>query len=135
MVGIAEPAGRWQWGRLVLLVAVLLRVVTMHALVDLGTRCADPPTMAATGQATTPAGPHAGPAGGCHHGPMPAHDLLHLCLAVLATAVLALAALAVAARIRRSIAGPRLRSRVIGLQPRPPPRTAVRLALLCVLRN
>lgn len=141
MVRSVDPAGRRQWERLLLLVAVMLGVVTMHALVTgAGTHCADLPTMAQTMTADPHAGPaglHAGPAG-CEHGSTPAsHDLLHLCLAVLAAAVvLAFVAVAYAALARR---GDRPASGrptgVVIVQPRAPPRTAVRLAQLCVLRN
>jgi transposase-like protein len=134
MVGVVDAAGRWRWERLLLLVAVMLGVVTMHSLaVAPGTHCPNPPAIAVTGGVTMSAGPHAASADGCHHGPGSC-DLLHLCLGVVAAAVvLALAAVAVAALIRRTIAGPRRLGVVV--QPRPPPRTAVRLALLCVLRN
>lgn len=69
--------------------------------------------------------------------PMPmAHDIMHLCLAVLAAVValgVAMIVLIVGAR-ERSSAAPR-RTRSVTFAARPPPRTAVRLAQLCVLRN
>jgi hypothetical protein len=70
--------------------------------------------------------------------PMPtSHELLHLCLAVLAAAIaLGLAAVVVTILTRRDnhTAAPCPRE-VVPVPPRPPPRTAVRLAQLCVLRN
>jgi hypothetical protein len=140
MVLSVDPAGRWRWERLLLLVAVMLGVLAMHALVaDAGTHCADSPTMAQTMAAGSHAGPAASHAGhaGCDHGVMPAsHDLLHLCLVVLAVAVvlgLGNVAAALVRRGNRSASG--RPARVVTVQPRPPPRTAVRLAQLCVLRN
>jgi hypothetical protein len=147
MVWSVNPAGRWRWERLLLLVPLMLGVLTMHALVaDAGTRCADSPTMAETmavGSHVGPADSHAGRTGsraghtGCDYGSMPAsHDLLHLCLAVLAVAVvlgLGDAAAALVRRGHRSASG--RPAGVVTVQPRPPPRTAVRLAQLCVLRN
>ncbi|MGI5130040.1 DUF6153 family protein [Pseudonocardia sp. CA-107938] len=64
------------------------------------------------------------------------HDLMHLCLAVMAGLVLLIATLVlvwvVAATDRAGVPS----SRAVAVRPaRPPPRTAVRLAQLCVLRT
>lgn len=72
--------------------------------------------------------------------PSPGHDLamgmlMHLCLAVLGgLIVLGLAAVAVTIRVRQRL-GPTRFCGVVTVRPRSPPRIAVRLAQLCVLRN
>jgi hypothetical protein len=77
--------------------------------------------------------------GGAGHGPgAPSglHDLMHLCLAVLAGVVLVIAAVllvSVVASTHRD-GEPDRPEGTAGLA-RPPPRTAVRLAQLCVLRT
>ena len=83
------------------------------------------------GSATTSGGP-ADPAA-----PMPAaHNLMHLCLAVLAAAAaVASIMFMIMARSREMSAAAPRRTRPVTVAARPPPRTAVRLAQLCVLRN
>jgi hypothetical protein len=149
MVQIVDAAGRWRWERMLLLVAVMLGVVAMHALAagdcaECGPGPGMPPVGAAAagmGGEMDVAGPHAVPVDHGRPGPMPepmSHDVLHLCLAVLAAAiVLGLTAVAYATRSRRGAGPDRRASNEIGtVWPRPPPRrTAVRLAQLCVLRN
>jgi hypothetical protein len=113
---------------------VILGVVTMHASMTPGPQDTATPAMTATAMASLPEMP------GVEHSPdpMPAsHELLHLCLAVLAAAIaLGLTAVAVTILTRRDhyTAAPCPRE-VVLVPPRPPPRTAVRLAQLCVLRN
>jgi hypothetical protein len=72
------------------------------------------------------------------HDSMPAgalHELMHLCLAVLAgLVVLGLVVLVFLLRRAARSAAALLPAPVV-VPPRPPPRTAVRLAQLCVLRN
>jgi hypothetical protein len=162
-------------GRLVLLIAVLLGVVTMHALaVDTAATTAiaatvtpphDPkpghtdaagtsgpaidtasaPMTAPTtaGAATVMAASQAPQAMAADPMPMPpmppvpGHDLMHLCLAVLAALVVLLARLVLLARERHTATT----AAVVAHRPvhstprRPPPGHAVRQAELCVLRN
>lgn len=133
-VDVVNVAGRWRWERVLLLIAVLLGVVTMHATVAPGPQDTTTPAMTHPAMAAVPETP------GVEHppDPMPAsHELLHLCLAVLAAAIaLGLAAVAVTILTRRDhhMADPWPRE-VVLVPPRPPPRTAIRLAQLCVLRN
>ena len=74
---------------------------------------------------------------GDEHEPMPmSHELGHLCVAILGAALLLALAVAVAFLTRRGSGS--LRRSDVGTEPerpRPPPRTAVRLAQLCVMRN
>ena len=81
-------------------------------------------------------GTQGGSVGG--HDSMPAgalHELMHLCLAVLVVlVVLGLVGLAFLLRRPTRSAAALLPAPVV-VPPRPPPRTAVRLAQLCVLRN
>ena len=132
------------WRQLLVMLALIAGVLGMHALVVDGH---DMQNGVAAHHAT--AEPATGPIAvaqmdadalmpaqsGTPAGPMDvAHGLLHLCLAVLAAIALLLLGLfsvatpaAVAARLL--LRGP------APSPARPPPRSAVRLALLCVLRN
>ena len=152
--------------RLVLLPAVLLGIVTMHALaIDPATALApamaaahapstehslmldSPPAAAATPTSGTGTAPPAGVVStgamttdGPAPGPMPpmsGHDLMHLCLAVLAALLVLLVGLVRLgwAHLRGSaVAADRLRT-VHPTSRRPPPGHAARQAELCVLRN
>lgn len=143
---------RRQWGRVLVVLALILGVVAMHALVmpmgddhpmpvatSSGTAAGPMPTAASTALHIPPMATPVVVAG--DSSPLPgmpsgAHALMHLCLAVLAAmVVLGLSAMAVLVRLRRArIPGSR-RVPVATVWPRPPPRTAIRLAQLCVLRN
>jgi hypothetical protein len=134
-----------------IVLALLVGVVAMHALVmPMGEDHAMPATAApAAVSARLPAvGPAAVAEAMDVHADMPAHsspvpspergwqELMHLCLAVLAAAVaLGLWAITYLIRTRTTSSPAALRMQVVTLWPRPPPRTAVRLAQLCVLRN
>jgi ABC-type Fe3+ transport system permease subunit len=124
-----------QWARVFLLVAVLLGVLAMHATVaPVGEGpCAARTVHAHGGEPTT------APVGHSEHNDCDrssgAHHLLHLCLAVMAAVLLLGLAFAVAISIRRHDSGGQTPIQVVRTLARPPPRTAVRLAQLCVLRN
>jgi hypothetical protein len=151
--------------RLVLLPAVLLGIVTMHALA-IGPPTALAPAMAATHAPSaehsrmldSPPAADATPTSGTGTatlagvvstgamatddpapGPMPpmsGHDLMHLCLAVLAALLVLLVGLVRLewAHLRGSAVADRLRT-VHPTSRRPPPGHAARQAELCVLRN
>lgn len=135
--------GRWRWTRSLLLLGLLFGVAAMHtALVppSMGTDHAattihqaaePPPAMTVGNQGSGHDTPHDTPG----H-PVGVHDLLHLCLAVLAAAFLLTALRAVlVALLPRRVLTVHVVSSLIVARPRPPPRTAVRLAQLCVLRT
>ena len=139
-----EPSGRRRWERLLLLFAAVVGVALMHSLaapMPVGGEMATSEPMAAqmTADATTDGtiiDSHGDPAG---HGHVPtpmSHQLGHLCVAILGAALLLALAVAVAWLTRRGSDSPRRSD--VGTSPewpRPPPRTAVRLAQLCVMRN
>ncbi len=92
---------------------------------------------AAVGLAAGPMAVGAAPTSPHPSGPAPeSHGLLHLCLGVLA-ALTVIVLCAVAYLVRNRVIPPPVQhdARNRALWPRPPPRTAVRLARLCVLRN
>ena len=144
-----EPSGRRRWERLLLLFAAVVGVALMHSLaapmpVGGETATSEPmaPQMtvdATTGGTIIPVGTiihsHGDP--GDEHVPTPmSHQLGHLCVAILGAALLLALAVAVAWLTRRGSDSPRRSD--VGTSPewpRPPPRTAVRLAQLCVMRN
>jgi hypothetical protein len=133
------------WRQLLVMLALIAGVLGMHALVVDGHDMQN--GVAAHHHAT--AEPATGPVAVAHMaadalmpaqsgtpaGPMDvAHGLLHLCLAVLAAIALLLLGLFSVAT--PAAAAARLLLRGPAPSPaRPPPRSAVRLALLCVLRN
>lgn len=145
--------GGGPWQRVLLMVALVLGVVAMHTMVLAPGGGHD---SAAGGSGHVAAAMSSGPPqavmdasfpavhdqahqdSATHHGPgSPAaiHDLLHLCLAVLA-ALAVMAALAVVWLTAAAATRPHLEPGSGATAPaRPPPRSAVRLALLCVLRN
>lgn len=153
--GAVDAGGRRRWERALVVLALLLGVAAMHAVVapsmnDHTAASAAPAEHAgvamspdamvggsgadaARNEPATPAsGEPAVPAA-----PMPmVHDLMHLCLAVLAAVALgvALIVFTIARGRETNTAAPR-RTRSVTVAARPPPRTAVRLAQLCVLRN
>jgi hypothetical protein len=138
-----EPSGRRRWERLLLLFAAVVGVALMHSLaapMPVGGEMATSERMAAqmTADATTDGTiihSHGDP--GDEHVPTPmSHQLGHLCVAILGAALLLALAVAVAWLTRRGSDSPRRSD--VGTSPewpRPPPRTAVRLAQLCVMRN
>lgn len=148
-----NAASEWRWERVLLLFAVLFAVVAMHAAVaPIAPVGAMPGMSSGTELSVAAPGSHtmapatmepviatdAGQMGAGHMpGPMPmVHQMLHLCLAVLAAVIqlgLALGALLIMARRLRTPSGRSPRAIIVA--PRPPPRSAVRLAQLCVLRN
>jgi hypothetical protein len=149
-------------GRLTLLLAVLLGIVTMHALVGESTATTVP-------VAATPTASHAqqpehvdmslldgarmttvtsaiaaapGPMQASPTAPMPmpmptsSHDLMHLCLAVLVALVVLLTRLLLRSQVRLPETAPAPVTHSVDPTPRrPPPGHAVRQAELCVLRN
>lgn len=166
-VGAVNGADRRGWRQVLLLLAVILGVVIMHAPLaapeaSAGAGLMSVEPMPATNHDLSAAVEHpaaTGPAlvttfasltnaditvdlhniaAGSHDSmPMSAvHDLMHLCLAVLA----GLAMLALVGFVAFLLGRPaRLAAAVLPapviVPPRPPPRTAIRLAQLCVLRN
>lgn len=141
----------WRWQRLLLCLAVLAGLSAMHSvvwtcpdehpqraihatLVDAGSppdaRTPEVMTDLVGGLAAmrvNPPTPDSGSILSC---------LLHLCLAVLtALILLGLPTLVGVLMSRRARHGRQVRGDVICVLPRPPPRMAVRLAQLCVLRN
>lgn len=138
-LGGVDGAGRGQWGRMLLLVAVLFGVVAMHSLVVPAASAAGMPGMGEGSAASVMAAEP--PVATAQHSPAPAPDqhagMLHMCLAVMA-GMLALGVLLVVALLARQLIGTapvRAPTRVVAVQPRPPPPMAVRLAQLCVMRN
>lgn len=145
-----ERSGR-RWERLLLLFAAVVGVALMHSFVapmPVGgeTGASEPMTTTMTAPMATPmtvdpatGGPiiHSHGDFGDEHVPMPmSHGLGHLCVAILGAALLLAMAVAVALQTRRG--SDSLRRPDVGAGPdwpRPPPRTAVRLAQLCVMRN
>jgi hypothetical protein len=132
------------WRQLLVVLALIAGVLGMHALVVAGH---DAQTGVATHHAT--AEPATGPIAVAHMAAdalMPAqsgtpagptdvaHGLLHLCLAVLAAIALLLLGLFSLAT-PAAVAGRLVLRGPAPAPARPPPRSAVRLALLCVLRN
>jgi hypothetical protein len=161
-----DATGRWSWRQVLLLLAVVLGVVIMHApLAGSDVPAADEPVsvgpMSTTDQEPPGVVDHAaaavmtagsafaslvdGDVGGTHdmaagdHDSMPAgalHDLMHLCLAVLAgLVVLGLAGFLAFLLYEPARSAAAVRSAPVIVPPGPPPRMAVRLAHLCVLRN
>jgi hypothetical protein len=132
-----EPGGRRRWERLLLLFAAVVGVALMHSLaapMPVGGEMAAQMTADATTDGTI-IHSHGDP--GDEHVPTPmSHQLGHLCVAILGAALLLALAVAVAWLTRRGSDSPRRSD--VGTSPewpRPPPRTAVRLAQLCVMRN
>lgn len=136
---ISGGVGRW-----LLLLALAAGLIGMHHL-----EAGSPERHAMSGVAMVSAagsGHGSGLAGAVHPGADRSHVVvtaagsgpamemaMHLCLAVLAALLLGVALLAVAVLDRRAVAPPP--RAVVLTAGRPPPRSAVRLALLCVLRN
>ena len=140
-----KRSGRRRWERLFLLFAAVVGVALMHSFaapmpVGGETTTSEPMTAQMTVDAGT-GGPvmHGHGDAGDEQAPMPmpmSHELGHLCLAVLSAALLLALAVAVALLARRVPDGLRRPDVRAGSGwPRPPPRTAVRLAQLCVMRN
>lgn len=136
--------GRWRWERLLLLVALVLGVLAMHAVPAL--RGADPAgdsmsMSAPSGTALADAVPGSAQPAGDQPGHGLGSDMHHVlaaCLAILGAGVLLVAAVAVFLALRRQADGTarvRVVATVVAVAPRPPPAHAVRLAQLCVLRN
>lgn len=126
--------GRWE--RALVILAVGLGVVCLHALLLAGAPgaypAADGRPLGRTATVDTSGlrvmiASEAGPAA-----PMPmVQDPGHQCVAVLAAAV----ALGLVAAAVRHVTAAHPPCGVVAARPCPPPRTAIRLALLCVLRN
>ena len=149
---------RREWERVLVVLALILGVVAMHALVmPMGDDEAMPAAISA-GAAAGPGPAAASTAIGIHmatvtvagaspigiagvssslpNTPPDGHARMHLCLAVLAAlVVLGLCALAYLVLLRRARIPAVPPMPVLTRWPRPPPRTAIRLAQLCVLRN
>lgn len=138
---------------MLLLAVLLLGVVAMHAGVApagaghgptdhgagtdrAGTGMAVTVEAGHAGEASAPVEPADATAASTTPMPMPAlHELLHLCLAVLVAMILLGLALVAFLGFARGVAVRARVPEVVIVRPRSPPRTAVRLAQLCVLRN
>ncbi len=126
VVRMINGAGRW-----VLLLALAAGLVGMHHL-EAGVQSGHVMPAVATIAA---APPHpAGPVVSVDAGMDGMEMAMHLCLAVLAAVGLLGLLLFVVAVLPHDPAAPSSRT-VVRAVARPPPRSAVRLALLCVLRN
>lgn len=127
---------RWlRWERLLLVAALVVGVLAMHATPDLCGSTPGPATVA-TGSADVAAGhAHAAVAGDDSDGECGTHHVLSVCLAILLAALL----ISIARRFRGPAPVPSDRPRKVISGPfhaeRAPPRTAVRLAQLCVSRR
>lgn len=140
-----------QWQRMLLMLTLIFGVVAMHGLVSashgsdatehsaghaVGPRPAmslpmvvpDDDVMSAVSAVAHASDQQPSP-------PAMLHDLLHLCLAVLAGIAAAVLVTLSLGRAARPDSPPALSWWSAGAPSRPPPRTAVRLAQLCVLRN
>ncbi len=149
-------AGSWRWGRVLLLLAALFGIVAMHSTVG---PMHEPAMPASAGVASIEVQlgaritassvvhalwlvEHAVPAVAASsdmpgHGPMSMpHALMHLCLAILSAGiVLGLLAVALVILLRPELAPSPAALPVATRPSRPPRRSALRLAELCVLRN
>jgi hypothetical protein len=152
-VQAVDDTGRWRWERALLVLAALFGVVAMHSTVGAISESATPMPAAVAPVDAHLVAPdalssavafveHAVPAMAASsempgHGPMSMpHTLMHLCLAILAAAiVLGLLAVAVAVLLGQQVSPPRTPTPVATRPSRPPRRSALRLAQLCVLRN
>jgi hypothetical protein len=155
-VKAVDDTGRWRWERVLLVLAALFGVVAMHATVGPMPEPAMPtagaaasvdehlvaPVALSTAVALPSFVEHAVPAMAASsempvHGPMSMpHALMHLCLAILSAAiVLGLLAVAVAILLGHQLSPSRTPTPVATRPSRPPRRSALRLAQLCVLRN
>lgn len=158
-------AGRMDGGRrqMLFVLPLILGVLCMHALILIGTAPVTDGHISRPGAAATAPGaaqdmPAHASAGttdataaypiaqqgtdhsvhGAGHGSMPSsmHQILHLCLAILAALlVLGMAALALWPTLRPDRRHVRIRALVRRASRRRPPPTSVRLAQLCVLRT
>lgn len=151
-----HDTGRWRWERVLLVLAALFGVVAMHATVGPAPEPATPtaaavasvgehlvaPAASSSAVALSSFVDYAAPAIAASS-EMPGHDpmsmphaLMHLCLAILSAGiVLGLLAVAVAILLGRELAPSRTPVRLASRPSRPPRRSALRLAQLCVLRN
>jgi Family of unknown function (DUF6153) len=138
-----DATNRWRWERILLVLAALFGVVAMHATVGPMHERAMPSAPAAAHSDMELFAPAAmasavtASSGIPGDGPMSMpHALMHLCLAILSAGiVLGLLALAIAILLGRELTPPRTPVPVATRPSRPPRRSALRLAQLCVLRN
>jgi hypothetical protein len=155
-VKVVHDTGRWRWERVLLVLAALFGVVAMHSTVG----SMDGPAMPVPAAGASVEGRLVAPIGmssagasmslGDHavsvlaassdtpgHGPMSMpHALMHLCLAILSAGiVLGLLAVAIMILLGREFTPSSAPVPVATCPSRPPRRSALRLAQLCVLRN